>query len=165
MPSALSYTKYELRSDFVQKYIVPSVNQIYPIHLELDFVPTKPKPIERLAFAISKEKCSQCFHRCHTTIPSPPSPRRASPALKTLLPKHTEKELAELSPMGILAAAAEAKCSFFCPRGQDLIVSINLRRSLNVIKCVSLKTIVINHLLHFFAITCAAKVLNNLIKL
>ncbi|KAI3668524.1 hypothetical protein L1987_88475 [Smallanthus sonchifolius] len=69
----------ELRSDFVQKYIVPSVNQISPIHLELDFVPTKPKPIERLAFAISKEKCSQCFHRCHTTIPSPPSPRRASP--------------------------------------------------------------------------------------
>lgn len=67
--------------------------------------------------------------------------------------------------MGILAAAAEAKCSFFCPRGQDLIVSINLRRSLNVIKCVPLKTIVINHLLHFFAITCAAKVLNNLIKL
>ncbi|GKD48090.1 putative cytochrome P450, partial [Tanacetum coccineum] len=55
---------------------------------------TKPKPIEHLAFAISKEKCSQCFHRFHTTIPSPPSPRffPSFQALKTLLPKHTEKQ-------------------------------------------------------------------------
>nr|GEU51005.1 ribonuclease H-like domain-containing protein [Tanacetum cinerariifolium] len=36
---------------------------------------SKPKTIERLAFTISKEKCSQCFHRCHTTILSLPSLR------------------------------------------------------------------------------------------
>ncbi|KAI3664333.1 hypothetical protein L1987_88733 [Smallanthus sonchifolius] len=39
----------ELRSDFVQKYIVPSVNQISPIHLELDFSRLPPPKREKRA--------------------------------------------------------------------------------------------------------------------